>query len=85
MSYEILKRYAEIDRLLRKKSTGTREELAEKIGVSVRSLYRYRDCLERFGAVIAFDTQLQSYYYEKEPFQLFVDPICERQLNKALF
>ena len=71
MPIEILSRYARVDRLLRRRSTGNRDELAKKLGVSVRTLYRIKEDLEYFGAQIGYDSVLQSYFYIKPPRGLF--------------
>ncbi len=79
MPYEILNRYAVIDRLLRKKDTGTREEFASKLKVSVRTLYRYREGLEAFGAKIEYDSTNKSYFYAQEPQGLFIKEELEKR------
>ncbi|TAK36235.1 MAG: HTH domain-containing protein [Saprospiraceae bacterium] len=55
-----------LDRLIRRKSTGTPAQLMKKLGISKATLYRRLDDLKGRGASIAFDRQRQSYLYLEE-------------------
>jgi len=48
------------------KSTGTPKQLAKKLNISVRSLYRIIEELRGHGVIITFDTARSSYIYENE-------------------
>jgi len=50
--------------LIKTKSTGNPEQLAEKMEVSKRTVYEYLRALEYLGAEIRYNTQLESYTYE---------------------
>ena len=52
-----------LDGLIRRKATGSREELAERLGVSVRTVTSLKQELEDFGAEICFDRISNSYVY----------------------
>jgi hypothetical protein len=66
MLNEIIKRLQYIDNLIREHKTGNAEELAEVVGVSVRTVYKYLDLMKKFGAPIAFNAMDKTYYYETE-------------------
>jgi predicted DNA-binding transcriptional regulator YafY len=61
-----IKRLQYIDNLIREHKTGNAEELAEVVGVSVRTVYKYLDIMKKFGAPIAFNALSRTYYYEME-------------------
>ena len=52
-----------LDELLRKKNTGSAEELGEKMGVSRTQMLKHIQTLRKYGLPIAYDYHLQSYYY----------------------
>ncbi|MEL6863544.1 MAG: HTH domain-containing protein [Bacteroidota bacterium] len=58
-----------IDALIQRKSTGTPEQLAQKMSVSRASIYRYINDLKNLGAPVAYCRSRQSYYYT-EAFEL---------------
>ncbi len=66
MLNEIIKRLQYIDNLIRDHKTGNAEELAEVIGVSEKTVYKYLDLMKEFGAPIAFNAMAKTYYYETE-------------------
>lgn len=66
MQKDILQRLARIDYLIRIKGTGTPVQLADKIGLSERSVYEYLNLMREFGAPIKFDNYRETYYYEEE-------------------
>jgi biotin operon repressor len=49
--------------LIQRKATGSPEELAEKLGVSVRTVANLLDQLRNWGAEIAYCRDRGSYYY----------------------
>lgn len=66
MQKDILQRLTRIDYLIRIKGTGTPVQLADKLGLSVRSVYEYLNLMREFGAPIKFDSYRETYYYEEE-------------------
>jgi predicted DNA-binding transcriptional regulator YafY len=66
MQKEIFQRLARIDQLIRIKATGTPVELADKLGISERSVYEYLNLMKDLGAPIKFNSYRQSYYYDEE-------------------
>lgn len=53
-----------IDQLIRMQATGTPVQLASRLQVSERKLYRLLEQLKDQGFPIAYDKQKDSYYYE---------------------
>jgi predicted DNA-binding transcriptional regulator YafY len=66
MTRDALNRLERIDSLIRIKGTGTPIQLANRIGVSERCLYKYLNLMKEFGAPIKFCNSRQSYYYDEE-------------------
>ena len=66
MLNEIIHRLRYIDLLIRQNKTGNAEDLADAIGVSPRTIYKYLDIMKKFGAPIAFNALTKTYYYELE-------------------
>ena len=63
MQKEIFQRLNRIDHLIRIKGTGTPTELADKIGMSERSMYEYIRLMKEFGAPVVYSRSRKSYYY----------------------
>ncbi len=64
---KLLQRLEYLDRLIRFKNTGTPTELAEKLGVSERTLYRMLEELRiDWKLPIAYDQDNQTYCYLEE-------------------
>ncbi|MCW3073502.1 MAG: hypothetical protein JWP69_571 [Flaviaesturariibacter sp.] len=57
-------RLERLDYLIRVKGTGAPKALADKIGVSERTLYDYIEILKSLGASISYCRCRESYYYE---------------------
>ena len=66
MTQESFKRIERIDKLIRIKGTGTANELAEKLGISRKSVYNLLNEMKERGAPIKFDQFRGSYYYDEE-------------------
>ncbi len=66
MQKEIFQRLDRIDQLIRIKGTGTPAQLADKIGLSERSMYEYIRLMKEFGAPVVYSRERQSYYYLHE-------------------
>lgn len=54
-----------IDDMIYRKATGTPTELAEKLGVSERSLYRFIRKMKCLNLPIAYSKQQRTYYYTR--------------------
>jgi predicted DNA-binding transcriptional regulator YafY len=52
--------------LIRKKATGSPQDLARKLSVSQRTVFAYISILKGQGACIKFSKYRQSYYYETD-------------------
>lgn len=64
--YNYLNRIQRLDALIRRKSTGTPKELAEKLGISERWLYIFLDELKQeLDCPIKYDRCRQTYIYKK--------------------
>lgn len=66
MTKDALHRIRRIDTLIQKRGTGTPVQLADKLGISERCLYKYLNLMKEFGAPIKFSNARQSYYYDEE-------------------
>ncbi|WDF69480.1 HTH domain-containing protein [Sphingobacterium oryzagri] len=55
-----------LDKLIRQKRTGTPNELARRLGLSVSRVYSLIDDLKDRGAPICYSRQLGSYFYDLE-------------------
>ena len=64
--YDTLKRLKRIDFLIQSKSTGTPNELAEKLNISERWVYEYINILKNLGAPIKYCDITRSYLYEDD-------------------
>lgn len=59
----LLQRLVRLDHLIHYKSTGNPASLAQKIGISERSLYDYLRILKDMGAPVRFSRDRRTYYY----------------------
>jgi predicted DNA-binding transcriptional regulator YafY len=59
-------RLQSIDRLIRKKGTGTPQQFARRLQISERSLFKYLELMKDLDAPIKYSNKKQSYYYEEE-------------------
>lgn len=61
-----MRRIRRLDALIRRKSTGPPEELAERLGISERWLYKFlQELKEELDCPISYDQYQQSYVYEE--------------------
>lgn len=61
-----INRIRRLDAMIRRKSTGPPEQLAEKLDISERWLYKFlRELREEFDCPITYDHYRQSYVYEE--------------------
>jgi predicted DNA-binding transcriptional regulator YafY len=61
-----INRLKAIDQLIKLKMTGSPKELAARLGISERQVFRYIDNLQELGGKIEFDKSLNSYVYTAE-------------------
>ena len=61
-----LKKIEYLDWLVRQRSTGTAEELAEKLRISKRSVFNYLNWMKEHGAPIRYNSFRRSYEYKEE-------------------
>ena len=66
MQKEIFQRFIRIDHFIRIKGTGSPTQLAQKIGISVRSVYDYIRLMKYFGAPVVYSRSRKSYCYVVE-------------------
>lgn len=65
--YRYINRIRRLDSLIKRKSTGTPKELANKLDISERWLYKFlRELKEEFDCPIIYDHYKQSYVYEEQ-------------------
>ncbi len=60
---DYLARFNEIDRLIRLRETGKSDELAQKLGVSRRTVHIYIKVMREMGAPISYDYEKNTYFY----------------------
>ncbi len=63
--FEKLQVIERVDSLIKRKGTGTAEDLANKLGVSRRCVFDIIDVMKRMDAPIVYNTRRKSYEYEK--------------------
>jgi predicted DNA-binding transcriptional regulator YafY len=63
---EHINQLARLDDFIRRKATGTPAELAQKMNLSERTIFRLMDELRAFGAVIVYDKFLETYRYKED-------------------
>lgn len=63
--YDTLNRLKRLDCLIQSKSTGTPNELAEKLDISERWVYENINVLKKLGAPIKYCETTRSYLYEE--------------------
>ena len=63
MATQIISRLKRLDALIAAKRTGTPKQLAEKLGLSERTVRNYITTLKELGAPIHYDRKRQSYCY----------------------
>ncbi len=67
MSYlQYLQRMDYLIHLIKQERTGHAKELAQKLGISRSTLFRYLDELRDYGALIKFSTRKKTFYFEED-------------------
>jgi DNA-binding Lrp family transcriptional regulator len=62
-SMKYIRKILRINRLIKLRATGSPRELADKLGISERSVYEYISNMKELGAPIAFSYSHNSYIY----------------------
>ena len=78
MQKDALDRLARIDFLINHKATGTPTDLARKLNISERCVYKYITLMKDLGAPIKYAQHRNSYYYAEEGkfyIGFFADPM----------
>lgn len=65
-SFKIIERIRYVDYLIQSKSTGTPEELAAKLNISQRQLYRILHYLKEMDAPVSYCKCRKTYFYQKK-------------------
>ena len=60
---EQIERLQRIDQIIRTESTGSPKEFANKLNISVSTLYELLNCLKQIGADIYYNRYKRSYLY----------------------
>jgi predicted DNA-binding transcriptional regulator YafY len=71
-----------IDHLIQEEKTGSPDDLAEKIGTSVRTTYDFIKFMRSLGAPIKYSESLRSYYY-KDGGEFIISFVKEKKADKA--
>ena len=61
----------QMDYLIRIKGTGHPQQLAERLGISRRSVYNYIEFLKERGAPVAYSRSRTSFYYKEDGYFSF--------------
>jgi predicted DNA-binding transcriptional regulator YafY len=64
MPAKFLERFQRIDDLIYRKSTGTPQQLADKLELSESTLYEYLAVMRNMGAPISYNRERRTYFYE---------------------
>lgn len=64
MPHNFILQFTTIDKLIQKKATGTPSQLANRIGVSRRTVIEYIKVMRSLGAPIYYSKSRNSYCYE---------------------
>ena len=62
---QIMSRIERIDQLIKMKATGSPEELAERLKISKRQVFRYLDMIKNQGKNIHYEPLRRSYTYKE--------------------
>jgi DNA-binding transcriptional regulator GbsR (MarR family) len=70
--------------LFRLKATGTPCELASKLGISKRQVYRYIDDMKEMGLKIEYCKKRKTYHYQEETFLKFKMVALENGVERKI-
>ena len=62
---QILERYKKMDKMIKRRNTGTPHEFATKLGISKSQLFNHLDYFRKKGAEITYNKTLETYIYIK--------------------
>lgn len=62
-----------VDKYIKEKSTGTPEEFASLLRISKRQLFRILEELKDYGAPIAYNRTLKTFYYQEKNFEIKIN------------
>lgn len=65
-----IERIERLDKHLKRRMTGSPDELARKLNISKRQLFRTIEELKDYGAPIEYSRSLRTFYYTKEDFEI---------------
>ncbi len=65
-----IERIERLDKHLKCRMTGSPDELARKLNISKRQLFRTIEELKDYGAPIAYSRSLKTFYYKEEGFEI---------------
>ena len=74
---QLCERLLYLDKLIDREATGTPEQLAARLGMSLPTLFRYLARLRATGGSIAYCPQRQIYYYLLLLYNRSKHPICQ--------
>jgi predicted DNA-binding transcriptional regulator YafY len=66
MPKKFIDRFRRIDQLVRLKSTGRPQDLAERLEISESTLYAFIQVMKDMGAPISYDKNRESYVYDED-------------------
>jgi predicted DNA-binding transcriptional regulator YafY len=64
--YKNMRQLEQLDNMIRKGATGAPKQLAERMHISERQLYRIIDDLKNIGFPIEYSAEQSRYYYTEE-------------------
>lgn len=64
MPKNTIKRINYINRLIKSRSTGSPDQLANKINVSKRTIFEFIKLMKEYGAPIKYDRHRRTYFYD---------------------
>ncbi|HAF27426.1 MAG TPA: DNA-binding protein [Bacteroidales bacterium] len=65
-----IERIERLDKHLKLRMTGSADELARKLNISKRQLFRTIEELKDYGAPIEYSRSLKTFFYQKEFFEI---------------
>ena len=66
MTQNLIYKLEYLDELIRRKATGSPEELAQKLRMCERGVYNYIRLMKDLGATIKYCRKRNSYYYQSD-------------------
>ena len=82
--FNIIQTLERINQLIRLKATGSPSELAEKLSICERQVYRIIDDLKDSGLPIQYSKKRKTYYYTTDVFMKFEVSMIEGEERKKI-